>query len=185
MLESVRGTSRRNWQLDFVSGFERSSEADGCGGLARRDANALSRHEAGRDLAVQRTSHARRAMVEDKRAQHPVSIQKRFRTCPNDLPPSRRQAEREQDHPKDRRVVTTGTRLMREGRKSPCSTSDGATSSRFSAARSLRGRLVARAAAGIPVIGFLHGISADTYAKKPTMRWPGFRSRVTPGIVRT
>src|SRR5215204_7014245 len=35
----------------------------------------LSRHEAGRNLAVQRTSHARRAMVEDKRAQHPVSIQ--------------------------------------------------------------------------------------------------------------
>jgi hypothetical protein len=35
--ESVNGTSRRNGQLDFMSGFGRSSEADGCGGLARRD----------------------------------------------------------------------------------------------------------------------------------------------------
>ena len=33
------GTSRRGRQLDLMSGFGRSSEADGCGGLARRDAN--------------------------------------------------------------------------------------------------------------------------------------------------
>jgi hypothetical protein len=31
--------SRRNGQLDLMSGFGRSSEADGCVGLARRDAN--------------------------------------------------------------------------------------------------------------------------------------------------
>jgi hypothetical protein len=37
--ESVNGTSRRNGQLDFMSGFGRSSEADGCGGLARCNAN--------------------------------------------------------------------------------------------------------------------------------------------------
>jgi hypothetical protein len=37
--ESGIGTSRRNMQLDLMSGFGRSSEADGCGGLARRDAN--------------------------------------------------------------------------------------------------------------------------------------------------
>src|SRR5215211_3163238 len=31
--------SRRNGQHDLMSGFGRSSEADGCGRLARRDAN--------------------------------------------------------------------------------------------------------------------------------------------------
>src|SRR5215208_6332358 len=48
-----------------------------------------------------------------------------------------RQAEPEEDRPRGLRrpwVMTTGTRLKREGRKSPCSTCNGASSSCCSAA---------------------------------------------------
>jgi len=41
--ESAIGTSRRNGQLDFMSGFGRNSEADGCGGFPCCDVNDPNR----------------------------------------------------------------------------------------------------------------------------------------------
>ena len=51
---SFLGTSRRNGQLDRMSGFRRSSEADGCGGLAAATRMTRTGHGPSRNPAAQR-----------------------------------------------------------------------------------------------------------------------------------